>query len=167
MLLREVDEKYLSEAPMGMLDRLGSKIASYVPGDIGRQAQGKLDTGDTANSLRNDFYTYLGASGTKPTKQNVLNYLKSQGLPTTTASSVVQGNLQDISKSDIDKMFLAAVRDSKTYQSSTPSTNTSPSTSTTSQPSSPANKLSSVKSAAAQLSTVEKRNLINYIIKTL
>jgi hypothetical protein len=159
MLLREVDENYLNEAPMGMLDRFGSKLASFVPGDIGRQAQGKLDTGDTANSLRNDFYKYLGSSGTKPTKSNVLAYIKNQGLPTASASSAVPGNIQTLSKSDIDKMFLAAVRESKTAPASTSSSNTSSQSNTQS--------LSSIQTAANSLSKTDKTNLINYLVKSL
>jgi len=157
MLLREIDENYLNEAPMGMLDRLGSKIASYVPGDIGRSAQGKLDTGDTANSLRNDFYKYLGSSGTKPTKSNVLAYIQSQGLPT--ASAVAPNNVQTLSKSDIDKMFLAAVRESKTAPASTSSSNTSSQSN--------AQSLSSIQKSANSLSKTDKTNLINYLVKSL
>lgn len=53
----------LDEAPMGMFKKMGQKIASKVPGQIGARATGALQAGDEANRARAELSQYMGRSG--------------------------------------------------------------------------------------------------------
>ena len=49
----------LNEAPMGILNKLGQKVLSKVPGNIGAKAQGKLDAGRLANKWKQEYMKFL------------------------------------------------------------------------------------------------------------
>lgn len=75
-------EQQLDEKPMGFLSKMGNKIASKLPGDMGDTAQGKLQSGQEANELKKQFMQYLGQSRQKADPEVVIKWLASQGYPT-------------------------------------------------------------------------------------
>ena len=77
----------VDEAPMGFLKTMGNKVASTFGSG---QAQGRLDTGKIANSLKNEFDVYLGKTGQEPTGEMILGFLKSKGYPTAGAEKVLK-----------------------------------------------------------------------------
>lgn len=81
----------INEAPMGILNKAGAKLASFVPGKIGAGAKGKLETGNLANQLRNEFYNYLGKVGEEPSVENITAFLQNKGYPTTAATKALSG----------------------------------------------------------------------------
>ena len=83
----EVDEAQ----PMGMLSRLGNKLASKVPfaPNMRAQASGKLETGALANQTMTQYKRYLGQNGEKPSDESVLAFLKAKGFPTAKAQQVM------------------------------------------------------------------------------
>jgi ribosomal protein L12E/L44/L45/RPP1/RPP2 len=79
----------INEAPMGMLNRMTQKVVSKVPGNMGLQAQGKLETGKVANQWKRDYMKYLGRVGQKPDTENLKAFLKSLGMADQDAVSIV------------------------------------------------------------------------------
>lgn len=59
---------------MGILQKLGQKALSKVPGSLGATAKGKLQTGQVANSLKNQFMTWIAASGQEPTAKTIMSF---------------------------------------------------------------------------------------------
>ena len=85
-----VESKKIDEAPMGMLARAGRSVAAAA----GHKAsQGKLKTGEKANQLKKEYKVYLGEIREKASAENLLNFLKKQGLPTSAAQKAL-GNVQ-------------------------------------------------------------------------
>jgi len=76
------ESQRLDEKPMGFLKKMGTKLASKVPGSIGQKAAGRLETGDEANNLKKEFMTWLGKTGDTPEPEIVLQFLKQKGYPT-------------------------------------------------------------------------------------
>jgi hypothetical protein len=68
-------------APMGFLQRMGQKILSKVPGQVGAQAQGKLSTGTHANRLFKQYQTWLGAAGETSTPAALKSWMTTNRLP--------------------------------------------------------------------------------------
>lgn len=81
-----------NEAPMGMLNKFGNKVASTFGSD---QATGRLKSGDVANKLFSSFNQYLGQSGQQPTWPVVSKWLQSNKYPIKMAQKVVQGAKAD------------------------------------------------------------------------
>ena len=73
-------EQVVDEAPMGLVKTGMNKLASFVPGSIGAQAKGALQTGGNANAMYKEFYTYLGQKGLKPTTASISAFLKTKGV---------------------------------------------------------------------------------------
>ena len=85
-----VESKKIDEAPMGMLARAGRSVAAAA----GHKAsQGKLKTGERANQLKKEYKVYLGEIGEKASVENLLSFLKKEGLPTSAAQKAL-GNVQ-------------------------------------------------------------------------
>lgn len=82
------ESRKIDEAPMGMLNKFGNKIASKFGSD---QATGRLKSGDVANKLFSAFNQYLGQSGEQPTWPVVSKWLQSNKYPIKAAQKVVQG----------------------------------------------------------------------------
>lgn len=68
----------LNEAPMGIMNKLGQKVLSKVPGSLGATAKGKLTTGTVANKWKNQYMQWLGASGQQPTAKTIMAFFKNQ-----------------------------------------------------------------------------------------
>jgi hypothetical protein len=88
MKIREIvtESKKLDEAPMGMLSRAGRRVAASV----GHSASaGALKTGEKANQMKKEYKAHLGEIGEKASKENLLNFLKLQGLPTAAAEQAL------------------------------------------------------------------------------
>lgn len=73
-------EDIVDEAPMGLVSQGINKLKSYVPGSMGAQAKGALQTGGNANSMYKEFYTYLGQKGLKPTTGSISAFLQTKGV---------------------------------------------------------------------------------------
>ena len=82
------ESRKIDEAPMGMLNKFGNKIASKFGSD---KSTGKLKSGDIANKLYSAFNQYLGQSGQQPTWPVVKNWLVSNKYPVKMAQKVVDG----------------------------------------------------------------------------
>jgi hypothetical protein len=80
-----ISEQRIQEAPMGLLKTVGNKALSKVSA----KAAGKLETGTTANQLYSDFKKYLGKTGQEPSREVVLSFLQSKGLPTAGAEAAI------------------------------------------------------------------------------
>lgn len=72
-------ENKVTEAPMGMLSKLGNTVASNFGSG---KAAGRLDTGNAANQLKQSFMKYLGQTGQEAEPDAVIAFLKQQGYPT-------------------------------------------------------------------------------------
>ena len=57
------ESKEVTEAPMGMIQRLGSKLQSKLPGNLGAAGKSKLNVGGEANRLKKDLVTYMSGAG--------------------------------------------------------------------------------------------------------
>lgn len=86
------ESRKIDEAPMGMLNKFGNKVASKFGSD---QATGRLKSGDVANKLYSAFNQYLGQSGQQPTWPVVSKWLQSNKYPIKMAQKVVQGAKAD------------------------------------------------------------------------
>lgn len=105
----------LNEAPMGIINRLGQKVLSKVPGSIGARAQGKLDTGNVANQWRKEFVTYLGRVGqANPSTETLSGFLKAKGFSDEDIKSVVGESAmvyeRVITNKELDSMILRAAQ---------------------------------------------------------
>lgn len=121
MKMTDLDENLdLSEAaPMGFFNKLGNKIVSYVPGDTGAIAKGRIDSGEKANKLRKLFPRYIGQLGLSmkdATGEILLSFLRKAGLPTQNIQSEISqiGALNvTLEPREINKFILMAVQDVK------------------------------------------------------
>lgn len=101
------------EAPMGMLNQLGQKVLSKIPGNIGARAQGKLDTGKVANQWEKEFITYLGRVGqANPSTETLAGFLKTKGFSDEDLKNVIGESKvvyeRVISNKELDAMMLKA-----------------------------------------------------------
>jgi hypothetical protein len=85
-IIIETQQQQLTEKPMGFLKTMGNKVASTFGSG---QAQGRLDTGKEANTLRKDFDIFLGKTGQNPTGDLVLQFLQQKGYPTKSAQNFI------------------------------------------------------------------------------
>jgi hypothetical protein len=76
----------LDEAPMGMLAKAGRTVAAKLGHSASR---GQLKTGEKANKLKKEYEIFLGELGEKASAENLLNFLKQQGFPTSDAQQVI------------------------------------------------------------------------------
>ena len=53
----------VNEAPVGMFQKLGSKLQSKLPGEWGAAGKSKLNVGNEANRLKKDLVTFMSGSG--------------------------------------------------------------------------------------------------------
>jgi hypothetical protein len=85
-IIIETKKQQITEKPMGFLKTMGNKVASTFGSG---QAQGRLDTGKEANTLRKDFDIFLGKTGQNPTGDLVLQFLQQKGYPTKSAQNFI------------------------------------------------------------------------------
>jgi hypothetical protein len=81
-VLTESNAQDLTEAPMGMFNKLGQKIVSKVPGQIGARATGALQAGGEANKVRSELSQYMGRAGIARnalTPQQLATFLTQKG----------------------------------------------------------------------------------------
>ena len=85
-------EQQLDERPMGVLGKMAAKAQKLVPGRAGRRAQGKLEIGNLANKLSDEFDVHLGKvdRGEGATPEIVLGFLKKKGYPTKGAEAAMK-----------------------------------------------------------------------------
>jgi hypothetical protein len=53
----------VDEAPMGFMSKIGNKLKSKIPGEIGSRAAGSLEAGTEANSVKKELAGYMGRAG--------------------------------------------------------------------------------------------------------
>jgi hypothetical protein len=96
-IIIETKKQQLTEKPMGFLKTMGNKVASTFGSG---QAQGRLDTGKEANTLRKDFDVFLGKTGQNPTGDLVLQFLKQKGYPTKSAQNFISAGKPQATPTD-------------------------------------------------------------------
>ena len=77
------ESKEVNEAPMGMMQKLGSKLQSKLPGNWGAAGKSKLNVGGEANRLKKDLVTYMSGAGIKSgqlTPDEFVQFLDQVGL---------------------------------------------------------------------------------------
>jgi hypothetical protein len=124
-IIIETKKQQLTEKPMGFLKTMGNKVASTFGSG---QAQGRLDTGKEANTLRKDFDVFLGKTGQNPTGDLVLQFLKQKGYPTKSAQNFISaGKPQAAPAADPAATAKpAAPADDQTKPAATPGATTPP-----------------------------------------
>ena len=111
----------VDEAPMGMMNKLGSKLQSKLPGDWGAAGKSKLNVGGEANRLKKDLVTYMSGSGiprgqlTPDQFVQFLNQVGLEGLKTMSALSAersAEGIEPDapMTKEEVDQYLLKATQ---------------------------------------------------------
>jgi hypothetical protein len=105
----------LNEAPMGILNKLGQKIISKVPGSIGHTAQGKLNVGTVANTWKKEYMTYLGSIGQKPSTENLTAFLQTRKKLTPDELSSFMGESarlyeRSLTSKEVDGLILKAAQ---------------------------------------------------------
>jgi hypothetical protein len=113
----------VTEAPMNFLKRFANKAVSKVPGGIGHKAQGKLDTGNVANSWKNKYMKYLGQSNQKATTDSLKNFLKNLGFDDGIISNTVTESVlteRSLTRTEVDKIFLSLAQKSAANTNDTP-----------------------------------------------
>lgn len=81
-VLSESKDTDITEAPVGMFKKMGQKIASKIPGQIGARATGALQAGDEANKVRAELSQFMGRSGIARnalTPQQLTTFLTQKG----------------------------------------------------------------------------------------
>lgn len=79
--------------PFGGLSGLGNKIASKlgsVMPNIAAKSSGKIDVGNMANTWMDQYQRWLGLSGNDSSAENLIGWLRDQGLPTSKAEQVIK-----------------------------------------------------------------------------
>lgn len=76
------DDSELHEAPMGFMNKLGTSVKAGLGS---QRAKGSLEVGNYANMLKKNYDRYLGQIGEQPNTQNIMDFLKRNGVPTTGA----------------------------------------------------------------------------------
>jgi hypothetical protein len=79
-------ESKVNEAPMGALSKIGNKVAAAFGSG---KSQGKVDTGSTANELKQSYMRQLGATGQEAEAKSLIAFLKAQGYPTAKAKTAL------------------------------------------------------------------------------
>lgn len=115
----------LNEAPMGILNRLGQKVLSKVPGGIGNKAQGKLDAGMLANKWKKEYMQWLGQIGQQPSTENLGDFLQSKKnfKPDELSGVVKESSLvyeRVLTGREVDALILKAVQKAFSGVSGTP-----------------------------------------------
>lgn len=79
-------ESKVTEAPMGALSKIGNKVAAAFGSG---KSQGKVDTGTTANELKQSYMRQLGQTGQEADAKTLVAFLKTQGYPTAKAKTAL------------------------------------------------------------------------------
>jgi len=79
-------ESKVNEAPMGALSKIGNKVAAAFGSG---KSQGKVDTGTTANELKQSYMRQLGQTGQEAEAKSLVAFLKAQGYPTAKAKAAL------------------------------------------------------------------------------
>lgn len=72
----------VDEAPMGWMNKLGNKLKSKIPGEIGNRASGSLEAGTEANAVKKELATFMGRSGIgkgQLTMQQLMTFMTQKG----------------------------------------------------------------------------------------
>jgi hypothetical protein len=93
LLSKTVKESSIDEAPfnigqpMGAMKTMGNKVMAKLGSQT---AQGKLQSGDTANQLSNSLKQFMGRTGQKQITADVLmSFLQQNGYPTDGAEKII------------------------------------------------------------------------------
>jgi hypothetical protein len=161
----------VTEAPMNFLKRFANKAVSKVPGGIGHKAQGKLDTGNVANSWKNKYMKYLGQSNQKATTDSLKNFLKNLGFDDGIISNTVTESVlteRSLTRTEVDKIFLSLAQKSAANTNDTPGgnqppTNTPPAAAAAGAPSLPPRRLNTKAHGIPKISRGQGSPIEKYI----
>jgi len=73
-----IENKQVTEAPLGMLSKLGHGVKSAFGSG---KSKGVLDTGNASNQLKQDYMKMLGATGQEAESDNLIAFLQKAGYP--------------------------------------------------------------------------------------
>lgn len=108
----------VDEAPMGWMNKLGTKIKSKVPGEIGRRAAGGLESGNEANNVKKELAGYMGRARIgkgQLTMQQLMTFMNQKGygdnLKAIAKSVRTPGTTPNapLSNQEVDQIILKAV----------------------------------------------------------
>lgn len=135
MKLREVlveNNQTISERPMNIIKQGLTKLgAKFLPGSLGAKMQGKLDTGNVANTLYKDFATYLGKTGQQATDDSVRAFLRSKGADKEIdIEKILSSNVAEtvaLNRGALNKIFLQVAQELAKSSGGAAPANTAPS----------------------------------------
>ena len=112
--------KYGMGNPMGLSQKIGSKLKSFVPGSTGQRAKGELETGKVANTWKKEYMQYVGRSGLSKhgSTETLISFLKSKKFTDNQISQVLKGTITEaaivyersLGVGEIDKLMLRAAK---------------------------------------------------------
>jgi Flp pilus assembly pilin Flp len=126
------NDQQVSERPMNFIQKGINKLgAKVLPGSFGAKMQGKLDTGNVANQLYKDYFTYLGRIRQDASTENLLSFLKSKGVDREIDVNKAIGGIQEavLSRGQLGKIFTkvaAALAGAPQGSSEQPASGTAP-----------------------------------------
>jgi hypothetical protein len=112
--------KYGIGNPMGLSQKIGSKLKSFVPGSTGQRAKGELETGKVANTWKKEYMQYVGRSGSPKhgSTETFISFLKSKKFTDNQISQALKGTVTEaaivyersLGVGEIDKLMLRAAK---------------------------------------------------------
>lgn len=112
--------KYGLGNPMGLSQKIGAGVRSFVPGSTGARAKGELQTGKVANTWKKEYMQYVGRSGTSKhgSTETLISFLKSKKFTDDQISKVLKGTVTEaaliyersLGVGEIDQLMLRAAK---------------------------------------------------------
>lgn len=113
--------KYGVGSPMGLTQRIGAGLRSFVPGSIGQRASGELDVGKVANEWKKEYMQYIGRIGGSKhgTTETLTVFLKKtknftdREIQQVFKGAVTEASMiyeRDLTVGEIDNLMLRAAR---------------------------------------------------------
>lgn len=169
MKLLDILESQTNEAPMGFVNKaLTSVGAKVLPGTMGRKQQGKLDTGNLANTLYNDYVQFLGQTRLPANGDSIKKYLQRKNVDPSYVDAHLPDGTVRLSSGKLENVFLAITRDiqSGSPTSAAPTNPTPTGTPTTPAADAPVT-FAQIMSSLHTLSYTDLRNLKRQLDTTL
>lgn len=102
-------KEIMFEAPVGFGSRVGNRLASYVPGGIGRRALGRQQTGKISNNIKKKLQIWMGTTGqNKLTFANFKIFMNSIKIPLSLNKEYQENDY--LSKKGVDQMILQSIQ---------------------------------------------------------
>ena len=112
MKLLDILESQTNEAPMGLVNKALTTVgAKVLPGTMGRKQQGRLDTGNEANTLYDAYYHFLGRAGLPPNGDSIKKFLTANGKDSNYVTRYVSNDTARLSSGKLEQIFLGISKD--------------------------------------------------------